>query len=237
LNINGLIIAEDENIVAINKPAGLLTIPDREGKDISLKLLLKEKYGEIFTVHRLDRETSGLVVFAKNEASHKNLSQQFEHRETRKIYQGLVLGKPPHESGVIEEPIAEHPGKKGLMTVYKKGKESITEYEVLESFRLYSWMQFRILTGRTHQIRVHMKHLGHPIVCDPLYGDGKPVFISSLKKNYRLSREQEAEQPILSRLALHSGELDFSLDGKPYHLEAPLPKDLRALIQQLQKNK
>ena len=101
MNIHGLIIAEDENIVAINKPAGLLTIPDREGKDISLKLLLKEKYGEIFTVHRLDRETSGLVVFAKNEASHKNLSQQFEHRETRKIYQGLV--RPVKMRNCIQE--------------------------------------------------------------------------------------------------------------------------------------
>src|SRR5579875_479189 len=227
MKIDEHILEEDENLVAINKPSGLLTIPDREGKEISVKQILKNKYGEIFTVHRLDKDTSGVVVFAKNEEAHKFLSQQFENRETKKIYNGLVLGTPLQKSGVINEPIAEHPSKKGLMTVYKKGKESITEYEVLENFRLYSWMQFRILTGRTHQIRVHMKHLGHPIVCDELYGDGKPVFLSSIKrKNFNLSKNEESERPILSRLALHSSQLKFQLFNKAYSLEAPLPKDL-----------
>jgi 23S rRNA pseudouridine955/2504/2580 synthase/23S rRNA pseudouridine1911/1915/1917 synthase len=236
IKIEEHIITEDDNLVAINKPSGLLTIPDREGKDISLKQILKNKYGEIFTVHRLDRETSGIVVFAKNEVYHKHLSQQFEARETRKIYNGLVLGAPFQKAGVINEPIAEHPVKKGLMTVYRKGKESLTEYEVLESFKLFSWMQFRILTGRTHQIRVHMKFLGHPIVCDELYGDGKPVFISQLKHNYKLSQSMEEERPLLNRLALHSAQLSFKgLNGEAYNLEAPLPKDLKAILQQLNK--
>src|SRR5688572_2402217 len=196
IKIEEHIIEEDENIVAINKPSGLLTIPDREGKEISLKQILKHKYGEIFTVHRIDKDTSGVVVFAKNEATHKHLSLLFEGRETTKIYNGLVLGTPIEKSGVINEPIAEHPVKKGMMTVIRKGKESITEYDLLENFRFYSWMQFKILTGRTHQIRVHMKHLGNPIVCDVLYGDGKPVFISSIKKkNYNLSKDMEEERP------------------------------------------
>jgi 23S rRNA pseudouridine955/2504/2580 synthase/23S rRNA pseudouridine1911/1915/1917 synthase len=146
------------------------------------------------------------------------------------------MGVPAEVSGVINEPISEHPSKKGVMTVYKKGKESITEYEVLQPFRIFSWMQFRILTGRTHQIRVHMKHLGHPIVCDDLYGDGKPVFISQLKSNYKLSQSMDEERPLLNRLALHSAQLSFTgLLGKPYVLEAPLPKDLRAILQQLTK--
>ena len=230
------ILLENDDFVAINKPSGLLSIPDREGKDVSLKTLLKINYGEIFTVHRLDRETSGIVVFAKNEGSHKFLSQQFENRETTKIYNGLVLGQPLENSGVINEPISEHPSKKGMMAVYKKGKESITEYEVLESFRLFSWMKFRILTGRTHQIRVHMKFLGNPIACDPLYGDGKPVFISQLKQRYKLSQSEEEERPILSRLALHAAELRFkTLDGKEVFLEATLPKDLKAIVSQLKK--
>lgn len=238
MKIEEYIIEEDENLVAINKPSGLLTIPDRAGKEISLKQILKNKYGEIFTVHRLDKDTSGIVVFAKNGEAHKQLSQLFEARETIKIYNGFVLGSPFQKSGIINEPIAEHPIKKGLMTVYKKGKESITEYEVLENFKLYSWMQFRILTGRTHQIRVHMKHLGHPIVCDELYGDAKPVFISSIKrKKFNLSKDVEAERPILSRLALHSSQLKFELFNKNYALETELPKDLRALLQQLHKNK
>lgn len=238
MRIDEHILLETEDLIAINKPSGLLTIPDRFGKDISLKVILQERYGGIFTVHRLDRDTSGLVVFAKNEAAHKHLSQQFEARETRKIYNGLVLGKPFQTSGVVNEPISEHPVKKGLMTVHRKGKESITEYEVLESFRLFSWMQFRILTGRTHQIRVHMKHLGHPIVCDELYGDGKPVYISQLKHHYKLSKEELEERPLLARLALHASQLTFKgLNGEEISLEAPLPKDLRALLNQLSKHK
>lgn len=234
--LNDYIIFQDENFIAINKPSGLLTIPDREGKDISLKGLLKERLGDVFTVHRLDRDTSGIVVFALNEQWHKHLSQQFETRETNKIYNGLVLGKPVTQEGVINEPIAEHPTKKGLMTVWRKGKESITEYKVLDSFRYFSWIEFKILTGRTHQIRVHMKHLGHPIVCDGLYGDGKPVFISQIKTKFKLSQDELEERPILNRLALHSAQLSFKgVNGNMIELEAPLPKDLRATINQLSK--
>ena len=230
------IIFQNEDFIAINKPSGLLTIPDREGKDTSLKSQLKEKFGDIFTVHRLDRDTSGIVVFAFNETMHKHLSQQFEARETKKIYNGLVLGRPIEEEGVIDEPIAEHPVKKGLMTVWRKGKESITEYKVLEGFRLFSWMEFRILTGRTHQIRVHMKHLGHPIACDELYGDGKSIFLSQVKTRFKLSQHEEEERPMLNRLALHSAQLSFKgMKGEVFELEAPLPKDLRATINQLSK--
>jgi 23S rRNA pseudouridine1911/1915/1917 synthase len=237
MNIDESIILETKDFVAINKSAKLLSIPDRQGKEISLKQILKEKYGEIYTVHRLDKETSGLIVFALNEQMHKHLSQQFEGRETNKIYNGFVIGKPAEAEGTINEPIAEHPHKKGVMTVYKKGKESITEYKVLESFRLYSWMQFRILTGRTHQIRVHMKHLGHPIVCDAVYGDGKPVFISSFKSRYNISKSEEEERPILNRLALHSAELSFTgINGEEYNLKAPPPKDLSATLNQLRKH-
>ncbi len=213
----------------------MLTIPDREG-NTALKNLLQQAFGEIYTVHRLDRDTSGIVVFARNEDTHKQLSQQFEGREVEKYYQGLVQGKLLNHTGTIDAGIMEHPVKKGQMVINKRGKPSVTDYEVLESFRYFSWMQFRIHTGRTHQIRVHMQHLGHPIVCDELYGDGKPVFLSSFKKNYHLSKNEETERPILSRLALHSWKLKFGLKEKHYELEAELPKDLRALLQQLRKN-
>lgn len=229
------IITEDEHIVALNKPSGVLTIPDRQG-NISLKNYLQQVYGEIFTVHRLDKDTSGIVVFAKNEQAHKQLSQLFEGRDVEKYYLGFVLGKFAEPSGTIDAGIMEHPVTKGTMVVNKKGKPSVTDYGVLETFRFFSWVQFRIHTGRTHQIRVHMKHAGHPIVCDELYGDGKPVFISALKKNYHLSKSEEAERPLLSRLALHSHRLKFILNEKEYNLEAELPKDLKALLQQLRKS-
>lgn len=231
------ILLETEDLIAINKPAGLLSVPDREQSEPSLKDLLLEKYGRIFTVHRLDKETSGVIVFAKNEATHKFLSQQFEERTTAKFYNGLVLGKVYDEKGVIEEAIIEHPTKKGMMTTARKGKASITEFELIKSFPHFSWMQFRILTGRTHQIRVHMKHFGHPIVCDPLYGDGKPVFLSQIKKKFKLGKDVLEERPLLNRLALHARELHFmDSEGKQHIVTAEVPKDLRATLAQLEKN-
>lgn len=238
MKITELIVFENDDFVALNKPAGLLSIPDREGKDISLKILLKEKYGNIFTVHRLDKDTSGLIVFAKNEATHKHISQQFEGRQTKKIYKGLVIGSPIEKKGHIDSPIAEHPAKNGTMIVHRNGKESLTDYEVLEDFKLYSYVQFQIHTGRTHQIRVHMKEIGSPIVCDELYGDGKPVLVSALKSKFKLSKDVEEEKPILGRLALHAFQLSFKDSaGKVIELEAPLPKDIRATLQQLAKRK
>ena len=238
IRIPDITIAENDDWIALNKPSGLLSIPDREGKEISLKKLLLEKYGQIFTVHRLDKDTSGIIIFAKNEVTHKFLSQQFEERQTVKIYHGLVLGSPPDISGSIKASIAEHPVKKGLMTINRNGREALTDYELLQNFKRYSWLKFRIHTGRTHQIRVHAKELGHPIVCDELYGDGKPILLSSLKHNFKLSKNELEEKPILNRLALHASFLSFKNDKvELVELEAPLPKDLRASLQQLEKLK
>lgn len=236
MKIADMIIRETGNWVAINKPSGLLSIPDREGKEESLKTLLRKNYDSIFTVHRIDRDTSGLIIFAKNEEAHKFLSAQFEDRQTIKIYTGLVTGSLMDKMGSINAPIAEHPAQNGTMTIHRKGKEALTDYEVLADFRICSCVQFRIHTGRTHQIRVHAKDIGHPILCDPLYGDGNPFYISSLKKNYNLSKNELEERPILNRLALHSFRLAFTdLDGSLIELEAPLHKDMRATIQQLEK--
>ncbi len=237
MKLSELIIFENDDFVALNKPSGLLSIPDREGEEVSLKSLLQEKYTQIFTVHRLDRDTSGLIVFAKNEATHKHLSQQFEGRLTKKIYTGLVIGSPAETKGSINLPLAENMVQRGVMIVNRRGKESLTDYEVMEDFGLYSWMQFQIHTGRTHQIRVHMKEIGHPIVCDEVYGDGKPVLLSSLKKKkFKLGKDVLEERPLLSRLALHAYQLTFTtLQGEQKELTAELPKDLRATVQQLQK--
>lgn len=236
MKLNDWIIFEDDDLIALNKPSGLLSIPDREGKEVSLKIILQEKYERIFTVHRLDKDTSGIIVFAKNEAAHKFLSAQFEARQTEKIYLGLVMGSPVQTKGSIDSPIAEHPVKRGVMVINRKGKESLTDYEVQESFGIYSWVKFRIHTGRTHQIRVHMKELGHPIIADEVYGDGKPVLLSSFKSKFKLSKKEEEERPILGRLALHAWKLKIiAPSGNIVELEAPVPKDMRATLQQLEK--
>lgn len=232
------IIQESDDYIVLNKPSGLLSIPDREGKEISLKVLLNDHYGKVFTVHRLDRDTSGLIIFAKTETAHKFFSQQFENRQTEKIYHGLVVGCPPVAEGSIDAPIGEHPVQRGLMVIHRTGKPSLTDYKVEEDFRQYSWVRFRIHTGRTHQIRVHMKQLGFPIVCDPLYGDGKPFLLSSVKPRFKLSKDELEEKPMLPRLALHASSLKIeNTDGKMLSLEAELPKDIRASLQQLRKRK
>jgi 23S rRNA pseudouridine955/2504/2580 synthase len=233
------IIFENDDFVALNKASGVLTIPDRHDEmQPSLYKYLRQQYENIFIVHRLDRDTSGLILFAKNAKTHKYLSQLFEQRKIEKTYQGIIHGSLPIKKGSINEPITEHPYQKGMMTVTKKGNLSITDYEVLEDYGIFSLVQFKIHTGRTHQIRVHMKYEGHPIICDPLYGDGRSVLLSSFRKKYKLSQHDEEERPIISRLALHSLKLELpDADGKPHSIKAPLPKDMKALLQQLKKTR
>ena len=215
----------------------MLSIPDREGKETSLKDILQELYGSIFTIHRLDKETSGIIVFARDEATHQFMSVAFEERRVDKYYLGIVKGVLTEKEKTIDLPLMEHPSKRGIMVFNKKGKSSITDYKVLEEFGKFSLIQFQIHTGRTHQIRVHMQSVGHPIVCDPLYGDATPIFISSFKRNYKLSLKEEEERPILDRVGLHAQRLKFSdANGNIIDIEAEMPKDLRALLQQLRKH-
>lgn len=230
------IIFENEDFIVVDKSSGLLSIPDREGDEISLKRLLRDKYGEIYTVHRLDRDTSGIIVFAKNEATHKYLSQAFEDRTVEKYYEGIVKGSLSEKEKTIDAPIAQNTVKKTLMIIHKRGKESVTDYKVIEEFGKFSRLEFRIHTGRTHQIRLHMQYVGHPIVCDQLYGDGEPVMLSSIKKNFNLAKSELEERPLLNRLALHARRLKFKdKNGKSFEFESPLPKDLSAVLQQLRK--
>ncbi|SDC79558.1 RluA family pseudouridine synthase [Niabella drilacis] len=233
-----LIVFEDDDLVALNKPSGLLSIPDRAGKDPSLKELLQQVYPAVFTIHRLDRETSGLILFAKNAEAHKHFSQQFEGRKTVKIYNGLVMGSVPELSGSIDAPIAENMVKRGTMLIHRRGKQALTDFNVLKDFKIYSWMEFRIHTGRTHQIRIHAKEIGHPLAVDTIYGDGKPLYLSSFKPKFNLSKEHLEERPLLNRLALHASRLKIEApEGHWLELEAPLHKDLKATLQQLEKMK
>jgi 23S rRNA pseudouridine955/2504/2580 synthase/23S rRNA pseudouridine1911/1915/1917 synthase len=232
------LIFENDFFIVINKPAGMLSIPDREQSQASLKDILIEKYGSIYTIHRLDKETSGIIVFAKNDITHKYFSQQFESRHVEKYYMGLVHGTLAHATGTIDAPMQAHSFIAGKMIVNKNGKPSVTDYEVQESFGKFSLVKFKIHTGRMHQIRVHASNIGHPIACDTLYGDGKPILLSGIKKKYKLSKHDEEERPMLNRVALHSYQLKFiDANGIAHDFTATLPKDIRALIAQLQKNK
>ncbi|RBL93914.1 RluA family pseudouridine synthase [Chitinophaga flava] len=233
------ILLETPDFVVVNKPSGMLTLPDRHDNELtSLIAVMKKAYGEIFTVHRLDRDTSGIILFARNEAAHKYFSQLFESRDVQKYYMGLVHGEPTPAKGSISEGIMEHPVQKGKMVTNRKGKASLTDYEVLETFGLYSLVKWQIHTGRTHQIRVHMKHLGHPIAVDELYGSPEPVLLSAIKKKFKLGKHTEEERPLLSRLALHAAMLVFKdPSGKEYTIEAPLPKDISAVLNQLRKHR
>lgn len=238
MHIRPYVLHEEADFLVLNKPAGLLSIPDRFDPEIpAASRLLEQAYGPVFVVHRLDRTTSGVLLFARNERAHKFFSEKFQSRNMQKTYLGLCLGHFQEPSGLIELPLEEHPSKKGKMQIARKGKPSLTEYEVLESFQLYSLVRIRIHTGRTHQIRVHMQSLGHPIAMDELYGDDRPFYLSSIKRRYRLGKFQEEERPLMARLALHAAELGFEdQKGQRRLFEAPLPKDFAAVLQQLRKH-
>jgi 23S rRNA pseudouridine1911/1915/1917 synthase len=231
------IIEERENWIAIYKPAGLLSVPDRMQSAPSVKDFLNEKYGKVWTVHRLDQPTSGIILFAKNEDTHRYLSMQFENRLVQKFYVGLVQGITNEKKGSVTASLIEHALKKGTYITHAKGKAAHTDYEILHEYGQYSWVRFQIHTGRTHQIRVHMKHIGIPLVCDDIYGTGPTLLLSSIKrKKFKLSKDSEEERPLLNRLALHAHTLQFNdEDGIEIKIEAPIPKDLRATLQQMEK--
>lgn len=226
---------ENDHFIVINKPSGLLSVPDRKQSEPSLKDLLLQKYGEIYTVHRLDKPTSGLILFARDAETHKTLSKLFQTREVEKYYLGLVEGTLIPKEGIIETGIMEHPAG-GKMINHVKGKASKTAYETKETFKGYSLVRFRIFTGRTHQIRVHCGYLGHTIVGDGIYGEGKPLLLSTIKKKFNLAKKELEERPLMGRLALHAHEIRFQFQDEDYVFEAPLSKDMQATLSQLRKH-
>ncbi|GJM31952.1 MAG: RNA pseudouridine synthase [Saprospiraceae bacterium] len=232
------VLYEDETFIVINKPAGLLSIPDRYVPEkANLYHLLLATNEDIRIVHRLDRETSGIICFAKTEDAHKHLCKQFEERNIQKYYLALVDGHPNPEEGSIDRPIAKHPSKSGKMMVSNRGKEALTTYKILDKFQHFSLVDISIHTGRTHQIRVHFQGIGHSLAVDPLYGKREAFFLSEIKrKAFRIGKDQE-ERPLLSRTSLHASRLILSHpeSEESIEFEAPLPKDLQAVIKQLNK--
>ncbi|MGL6022774.1 MAG: RluA family pseudouridine synthase [Chitinophagaceae bacterium] len=227
------ILQETEDWIAIQKWSGIATIPEHK-ESFSIKSLLQEKYPNIFVVHRLDKETSGVVLFAKNATCHKILSLQFQCRTVQKEYLAIVEGSIFEKEGSINMGILPNTSKHNMMIWTPKGKPSVTNYTVLEDFGKYSLVKFIPLTGRTHQIRVHAKYIKHAIVCDTLYGNENPIFLSSFKSKYKQSIHQE-ERPLLLRLGLHASLLQFTDHEKNISVSCRIPKDMNALLQQLRK--
>ena len=236
------LVYEDENIAAFNKSSGIAVSPDRW--DLSKERLDKLaaeflNIKKLYTVHRIDSETSGLVVFAKNAETHKSLSAAFEGRQIRKRYIAVVHGRPSWKENICDLNLVPNGNKQHLTIIDKyRGKKSITAFSFLGCAGNYSVLEAVPETGRTHQIRVHLTSMGHPVVCDELYGKPKPVLLSAIKRGWR--GDPHEEKPLLSRLGLHAAELfipGYSKgdDAEGLILKAPLPRDMAALIRQMEK--
>lgn len=253
------IIYEDNLILGVNKASGIAVSADRwDNSRERLDKMLNAPYAgpegtpvaenkppflsrRIFTVHRIDRDTSGIVIFAKDGDTHKRLSNAFESRLVIKRYLAVIHGRPSWKETACDLPLAPD-GDAQHRTIIDKyqGKKSMTRFRLLGSAGNYGVIEALPETGRTHQIRVHLAALGHPVVCDPLYGTLKPIFLSSFKRGWQGDPLQE--RPLLARLGLHAASLilpDYRRDpgtGESMTLQAPLPRDMAALIKQMGKS-
>ncbi len=241
------VLFEDEHLLALDKPAGLLTSPDRyEPQRPNLMKLLhaaiaagkpwarERRLEYLMNAHRLDFETSGVILLAKSKPVLVTLADLFGSEKPVKKFVALAQGRPAEDQFEVEAKLAPHPVKTGLMRVDPKdGKKSKTRFAVLERFDGWTLLRCEPLPGRTHQIRVHLRHAGLPLVGDALYG-GKPLWLSRLKPNYRLKPGHE-ERPLLARVALHAEELSLMhpITGATVTITAPWPKDLRVAVKYL----
>jgi RluA family pseudouridine synthase len=231
------VIFEDDAVIAFEKPSGLLSAPDRWDKDREnlMDIVHKRWSPDYFNAHRLDRGTSGIVLCAKNREALRKLSAAFESRGVTKEYIAFVRDAPPGERGVIPLALSEDPHRPGQMRTDPAGKPAETRYEVVKRWRGYSLVTAWPQTGRTHQIRVHLAAVGSPIIGDPMYGDGRPLLLSALKRGY--VPPPEGEHPLIGRMALHARrlELEHPVTGQPLVIESPMPNDFTVAMKYLDK--
>ena len=222
------ILYEDSHLLVLEKPAGLVVHPAPGHEDDTLvNALLAHCHGlrdiggveRPGIVHRLDKDTSGLLVVAKDQGTHQALVNLFQSRGVEKVYLALVYGVPRHPKGTIRTFIGRHPGNRKKMAVVERGREAITHYRVLTHGEDISLVEVKIETGRTHQIRVHMQHIGHPVVGDPLYGGKGPR---------RLAPPLREAIKALGRQALHHHRMRFvhSVTGEEMVFSSPMPQDM-----------
>jgi RluA family pseudouridine synthase len=243
------VLFEDEHLLAIAKPKGLLSSPDRydpnrpnlmrllhEGIRLGKPWAVQRHLDYLMNAHRLDFETSGVFLLAKTKPVLVQLANLFSSAKPEKKYLAIVHGSPASDRFEIDAPLAPHPAKIGLMRVERKGgKKSKTVFEVQERFESYSLVVCRPLTGRTHQIRAHLRHARHPIVGDKLYG-GAPLLLSRLKRDYRL-KNGAVERPLVAETALHAEELvlPHPVTGEQIRITAPWPKEFSVAVKYLRK--
>ena len=238
------ILFETADYVAVDKPAGLAAIPGRAEPDSVLDKLAAQLAlpargtadPRLRVVHRIDKETTGIMLFAKHIAAQRSVSHQFQNNTVTKEYLALVHGKISDDSGLLETQIGNHATHRDRMAVLRRGgRPAITGWRVEQRFKNFTLVRVFPKTGKTHQIRVHLAHIGHPLVVDPVYGTEEPILLSQHKRNYRPARGED-ERPLLARLGLHASSLTFTdVAGEPVTIAAPLPKDLRVTITQLGK--
>ena len=227
------IIFQNDSILAVNKPPGLLSVPDRyDESKLSVARWLLAEHPTARPLHRLDFETSGVLLFCILPEAFSWYSDQFEQRTISKKYTAIVEGRCQQEEGLIDQPLFTQ--SNGKVIISKRGRPSQTQWKVLESFQRHSLLEINPLTGRTHQIRVHLSSIGHPIVGDDVYGSSGPIFLSDLKgrKRYHLAKDEESEHPIMARIALHASAIQF-LDFRTKEfifIESPMPKDMNVTL-------
>jgi len=229
--LDDILLFENEDVLVINKSSGISTLDDR--KDATNVLLeVKELYPQIKNCHRLDKYTSGALLFAKNPETYRSISMQFQNRQVQKVYHAVVFGQTDFSNFEVNLPLIIK-GSGNVNWDLRKGKASITTFNTLKNYKNFSLVECQPYTGRKHQIRVHLKYVQHPIIADLAYG-GDFVFLSQIKRNYQKSNH--SEKPLIDRVALHAFSLGFELPkGKSVAIEAPYPKDFRILLKQLDK--
>jgi len=236
------IIYQDDNIIVINKPSGVSVTKDRSGagqlRDLLANQLPQQTISQLLLVHRLDKDTSGVMLLAKNTPAQALFSGFFTERLVKKTYLAIVTGAIPGPSGTIDAPLAPNPKNAAVMCIAaRKGKEALTEWKLLADFELVALLAVNPLTGRTHQIRVHLSSIGLPLAIDPLYGSSQPLLLSDTKTDYRLHKSQ-TEKPLIERLTLHAYQLELLKPPPdcPDCFVAGLDKKFAATIKMLTKH-
>ena len=234
------IIYEDGNTLVVNKPSGISVTKDRTGQESLVHILQKQlcdQPADLRLVHRLDKDTSGVMIIAKNITAQRKLTECFEKRLVKKTYLAFVRGVPQDSQGLVRAPLSA--GRKTPQRMIidpQKGKDAVTQWKLLADFGTVALLAVFPLTGRTHQIRVHLQSIDMPLAVDPLYGSGAALFLSEFKTDYRLGKGR-VEKPLIDRLTLHSYQLEFEeiFSNTPDCFIAALDQKFAATIKMLAK--